>query len=182
MLTANLLPPVEKKILALERTQRTIRFFAVLFGAIFIIGVLLVLPSYFTLTLEAKELLRSLVVEEAASRELALDSVFNRASDIHKTMVAIRGSGETSRKSSERLDDFFLVKSEVISITTLNIRKDGNFSISGVAETRRSLLDFEGALRDSGKFQDISSPFSNIIPERNIHFTLQGKYKPVYGP
>lgn len=182
MLTANLLPPVEKKNLALERTRRTISFFAALLGVIFIIGIFFILPSYFILTFEAKELLRSLAIEEAASRELAVNSVFDKASSVRKAMVAIRESGEISRKYSERLDDFFLVKDEAVSITTLNIRKDGNFSISGVAETRRSLLNFEGALRDSGKFQDISSPLSNIIPERNIHFTLQGKYKPVYGP
>lgn len=182
MLTANLLPPVEKNYLALEGVRRIIRFFAALFSVIFILGIFFILPSYFTLTFEVKELLRSLDIEGVASRELAVDSVFDRASDIRKAMVAIRSSGEISRKYSERLDDFFLVKDGAVSITTLNIRKDSSFSISGVAQTRRSLLDFEGALRDSGKFQDISSPFSNIIPERNIHFTLQGKYKPVYGP
>lgn len=181
MLTANLLPPVEKKFLALEKVRRITRFFAILLSAIFILATLFVLPSYFILTFEVKELLRSLDIEETASRELTAGSIFDRASNIRKAMVAIRGGGETSRRYSERLDDFFLVKSGAVSITTLNIRKDGNFSISGVAQTRRSMLDFEGALRDSGKFQEISSPFSNIIPERNIHFTLQGKYKSVYG-
>mgnify|MGYP001575828911 CR=1 FL=1 len=182
MLTANLLPPAEKRFLALERIRRIISFFAVLIGAAFVLGIFFILPTYFVLTFEVKELLHSLDIEEKASRELDVDAIFDKASNLRKAMAAIRGGGETSRKSSELMDDFFLIKSGAVSITTLNIRKDGTFSISGIAQTRRSLLDFEGALRDSGKFQDISSPFSNIIPERNIHFTLQGKYKSPHLP
>lgn len=177
MLTTNLLSLSQKKKIAREELRRLIRYIAFGFGFALLIGVTLLFPSFLPLRFERAELERAKKVEEDASHSLKIGEVSEKSKKLNYFIAGIKTATEESNRASSLLSN--ILGKQRVGITILNviIRKNGEMLLSGVATTRQDLLNFEGALRDSGIFQEISSPLSNIIREQNINFTMEGKLK-----
>lgn len=180
MLTTNLLPPAEKEEIWYEETQRIVRFFAVGILSACVLAVILLFPAYFSLSLEEKELERSLRIEEDASRSLNIDAELQKIRTYENRIKSIRDFVSKPATASTMLEEFFDNTGSGIMLVSLTVKKQGDVAITGVASTRRDLLRFEKTLRDANMFQDISFPISNIVRETNINFTLQGKLKSPY--
>lgn len=180
MLTANLLPPQEKKELWIEETRRIIVFFALIISGLLIVSSSLLLPSFLPLVMQRRGLEDSLRVEEEASLRLEVKKKINSARAVAAGIKAIENYAALSSRPSHTLEEFLTKAGEGVAITFLNIKKDGEFGMIGRARTRRDLLRFEENLRESNKFEGLSSPLSNIIRETNINFSLQGKLKSMY--
>lgn len=174
MLKTNLLPEKEKKIIKLERTRRALIFFAAVASLIFLLGSLLLLPSYLPAFLERKELERSLEWEKKVSSELGITDLITQVMTIKKTVDSIHAFVSNPPRTSALFSQFFANSGPEIDITNLDISHKGDILIQGKAKTRKGLLEFEQKLREDGLFQNISSPLSNIIQETNINFTIQG--------
>lgn len=181
MLTINLLPTEEKKIVKLEETRRLILFFAGGLVGVFIIGSALLSPSFLPLYLERSELERSLRLEEEARAALKVDEVFGRIHRFESAISSVRNFTRVSPRASEILEELLAHAGSGIALDNVTVKKGGETVLTGMAQGRRDLLQFEKNLRDSDKFQEISSPLSNIVRETNINFTLQGRLKPVHG-
>lgn len=181
MLTINLLPSEEKKFVKLEETRRIILFFMGGLVIMFVIGSVFLSPSFLPLYLERKELERSLRLEEEARAALKVDEVFGRIRRFESAISSVRNFARVSPRASEILEELLAYAGSSILLDNVTVKKGGETILTGRAVARRDLLQFEKNLRDSGKFQEISSPLSNIVRETNINFTLQGKLKPAYG-
>jgi len=154
-------------------------FFATGIVFILLIGVSLFFPSFLPLFIQRRTFERTLAVEEEASARLKIDQTVLRISNIHPTLASIHDLAKTPFGFSEILDGFFQNAGEGIKLSSITLRRQGDIALMGVAKTRRHLLDFEKKLRNSGYFQEISSPLSNITREENINFTIGGKLNPV---
>lgn len=176
MLSINLIPSQEKKNLQLETARRiTILLTGWLIISLLISSILL-LPSYFPLFLEYRELKRQAEIEEEASRQLKISESESESRKIQKEIEFIKSASARRSKISEIVSPL-LKETEGIVINELIIQKQENIIINGQAATRRDLLNFEKKLRDLGEIRDISTPLSNIVKETNINFTTHGKLK-----
>lgn len=178
MLTANLLPPQEKALVRQEEVRRLILFFATIVTAVFVSGAVLLAPSYLPLLLEKREIERALALERGTSERLGVPAALLKIQKVRSTLSFVRVLTPESKRASVIMARLFEDAGANVTVTTLNVKKTGEIIFTGSAKTRRDLLDFERALRESGRFQEISSPLSNIIREVDVVFTIQGKLKP----
>src|SRR3989344_8525575 len=103
MLSINLLPVREKNIILLEDARRIIRFFAILFSGVLVIGTSLLTPSYFPLAFERRELERSLAFGEEASKTFEVDKIKNLANLVGLSLDSVRKYSSGTEKASSIL-------------------------------------------------------------------------------
>lgn len=179
MLSINLLPLQEKKIVRYEDLLRIVRFFTVGIVIVFGSGAIFLLPSYLPLYLEYQELVRALSIEEDASRQFQVTTTVKKIKKVETMLNYITRSDQNSSRASKLIHSLF-PKMEGIRLNTLTIKKGGDVVMNGFANTRDNLLIFETSLRAGGTFQEITFPLSNITKQFDINFTLQGKLKSEY--
>ncbi len=177
MLTTNLLPPEEQKVITTEKWLRVIRFLGFAGSGMLIIGITLLAPSYLPLYFENRELIHSLALQREAMEKIDANRVMQDAMTIQSTIASLRKSTERPALSLAMFD-LFAAPQRGIMITSFAIDNNRNVSFSGNAMTRDDLLRFEQYVRDSARFQDITSPLANIIQEANISFNFQATLKP----
>lgn len=177
MLTANLLPPQEKKLLKREMSRRLIKFFAGGITIVLTFGSILILPSFFALYFQERELERSFLFEKEASESLGIPKTIADFRKFDVLLDSLASFAGGASRASDILDEMIKSAGPGVAVTSLTVRKGGEVTMLGVARGRSDLLNFEKNLRDSGRFQNISSPLSNIVRENNINFTLQGTLK-----
>ena len=180
MLNTSLLPREEKKLVKIEETFRLVRFLVSMLVAIFTIGTALLIPSFLPFRLERAGLAEILKLGEEPSPDMDIRKVAEEAKNVKSIIAMLQVFARTSVGEYDIFTQIFSSRKGGVEITMLTVKKDGSTSINGVAASRQDLLSFEKELRDSGKFQEIVSPLSNIIREENINFIMQGKLKQVY--
>ncbi len=178
MLTANLLPESEKKRAAFEHYRRLVELFAALAIIVFALASVALLPVYIPLAFEARELKRLHVIETAAFEQLGIAPVIEELRRIKRENNALRTFLAADQRASALAE--FLLAPRSVTITSFIADAGGGITLGGFAPTRRDLLDFEKILRDSGRFEEVALPLSNITRETDITFTLKAKLKPDY--
>lgn len=180
MLTTNLLLPQEKKAVWLEETRRLVVFFACLAVVGLIAASSLLLPSYFPVVIQRQGLEKSLLLEEQAAEHFQVKKTLMALREVLAEINILKTQAAAPANASEILEQFLTPAGGGITIVFFGIKSDGETVLNGLAATRRDLLQFEKTLRDSNKFENITSPLSNIIRETNINFSIQGKLKSMY--
>ena len=179
MLHANLLPDEEKKNISFEQWIRVITFFGVAVNSILIIGITLLAPAYLPLYFQNRELERALSIQQQATQRISVDHILRSIAQIQAIITSLQQTADRP-SSALSLFDLFVVPRPGIAISTFSVDKKAAVSLAGTAATRNNLLLFEQYLRDSARFQDITSPLTNIIHETNITFTFKATLKPNY--
>ena len=179
MLYANLLPDEEKKIITLEQWLRVITFFGIALNSILIIGITMLAPSYLPLSSQNRELQHALSIQQETAQRINVDQISRNASRIQAVIASLRQTADRPGGALS-LFDLFAAPQPGVVITAFSVDKNAAVSLVGNAATRNNLLTFEQYLRDSSRFQDITSPLTNIIQETNITFTFKATLKPNY--
>ncbi len=179
MLTTNLLPEQEKKAIWLEESRRLILFFTGFVVVELVIVSFLLLPAYLPLVMQRRGLEESLRLEEEAAEHFQVKKTLVALRETVAEINLLKAQTLAPAKASEILDQF-LSSGSGITIAFFGIKSDGEVVLNGTAAARKDLLQFEKTLRESNKFEDITSPLSNIIRENNINFSIRGKLKSLY--
>ena len=179
MLHTNLLPNEEKKIITLEQRLRVITFFGIAVNSILIIGNTMLAPAYLPLYFQNRELGRALSIQQQAAQRINANQISQVAAQI-QTMIGLLRQTADRPSGALSVFDLFTAPQSGIVITAFSVDKNAIVSLAGNAATRNNLLIFEQYLRDSSRFQDITSPLTNIIQEKNIMFTFKATLKPNY--
>jgi len=179
VLTSNLLPPKEKEEVRYEEIRLIMLVFAYSTTAVLAMGLIFLFPSFLSLTFEKGEFDRSLKIEEEAALNFEIKDSKSRISAIKAELSLIAGYIPNASRASAIIGDIFADAPAGINIQEIRVGKDGALAVSGVAGTRRDLLNFEKNLRDSGRTQELKAPVP--VKEFEINFNLQGKLKSMYG-
>lgn len=179
MLTINVLPEQEKAAIRLEKWRRIAIFLSGILGMALIFGLTLLTPSYLPLSFQRQELQRALHVEQEAATAKNTDQIRTEVGMVRNTIAAINQAINAPARASEIIEVAFQPVQH-ITVVSIATEKSGTIAITGIAKTRNDLLDYEQHLRESGKFQEITAPLSDIVQETNINFTFQGTLKPQY--
>lgn len=180
MRTVNLLPATKQRAMHGEHTRRIVLLLSFLASAFILIALVLSAPTYLATQLKIREAENNLALETKAQQALKISETIARAQEIEKTTKRAAALLAKPPQIDRAFGFIFDIPSERININTFSVKQDGSFLISGNAPTRDDLLSFEEALRSSGRFQEISSPLSNIIKKTNLSFTIQGSVKDQY--
>ncbi|MBI4225469.1 MAG: hypothetical protein HY617_04070 [Candidatus Sungbacteria bacterium] len=176
MLTANLLPPEEKKAVQLEEYRRLISFFGARAAGILMIGLILLTPSYIFLSMAQSNVSEQASAEAMLAEKLNLREAFSDAMQTGVLLKEARLFLDRRGYASQSVKTFF-VRSGSVRVETLSIARGGDVAISGFAQTRDDLLLFQKQLQDSQMLESVSFPISDIIRSADIHFTMRGKLK-----
>lgn len=170
----NLLPQEHQKDLRKEYSRRR---FILIFTALFFVSIsalLTLFPSYFLSVQEEQEIsLESYVGAELWKEDM---DALNEKIKYVKTDTRIILSNKEEVFAGEVFDLILGKISSEISVRDLLYKKDSNESIqviiSGVSDTRDSLLALAKALEEIPLFAHVEIPVSTFTKERNIEFSL----------
>jgi|SRR3989338_6586838 len=178
MLTTNLLPQKDKKTIELVKTAKIPRIAAVFICGLLVANAVLVLPTLLPLFFERTELKRELATGQEAQKKFQVSARSKELKALAATLREIRIYASQPHYQSKILDALANHKNAGISLETITITEAGGVLLNGKADTRKTLLEFENALKNSPYLDTISSPLSNVIRESNINFSIQGNLKP----
>ena len=179
MLTSNLLPPKERKLVQYEERRLIVRFFAMGIAAVLIVGSILLLPSFWSLAMEKKELDRALTLEKGATANFKIRESLAEILSLKNDLLSVNNYLSAPRRASLILNNLLAEGDEGINTQNITVDKNNNIVISGNARARRDLLNLEKKWRDSGYFQELSTPVP--VKEFDISFVMRGKLKPLHG-
>lgn len=173
----NLLPETEKsKILKEYSLRRVIVFFAFLCVSA-LIALVGIFPSYLLSSLKLREVKDNVSSVRQSSAFQEADQLSKELSQANAKLVALQ-----SNTSSVFVEDLFSrVIAHKISGIRLNglmykrgVTKDSSvISVSGVAQDRESLSNFESELEKEPLFKNVSLPVSSFTKDTNADFSLQ---------
>lgn len=178
MLMMNLLPFQEKRTLRWEEWRRLVRFFGVLAVGVLAVGIFLLIPSFLPLYGEERQLARSLAVEEEAFRALDVQQTVQNMRSLGVFLASARHYLADPPSVSAVVEGVFGAAGPGVVLSEISVTRDRTVALAGTARTRRDLLRFEEALKSSRLFRSISSPFSNILREENVSFTVRAELIP----
>jgi hypothetical protein len=170
----NLLPLNDRKRVGNERLRRFLALFYSGVAMIFVVGIVLLLPTYFFLFFQNKG-----VAELAAAARNSTESEQGQ-----KTEQLIEHTNNTLRrlKQEHSLMPSSITRhlNDVISLTPAGIiliqysytQETDTIQIRGTAAFRDNLLYFVENLQTHSEFENIESPVENILREKDIDFTI----------
>ncbi len=180
MLSINLLPQDERESVRLEKWRRMVIFFSGGLVLILVFGLALFLPSFLPLLFEQKEINRLSSAEEDAMQKVKTQEALAQAQQLKGRVSIIKSFVTSPVKASLILEYFTANDFQGIKIQYVSLNKNGDLNLTGTADSRRHLLDFEDSLNQSGKFMNVYTPLSNIV--RGLEsFNLRAKVKPEFG-
>lgn len=173
MLHFNILPPEEKEHMHMLRKARVIIVWGGTFFGVLVFTTLLLLPSYFTLSLQKDEVLRNLEITKQSP-------IAQRVIGIQQSIVALRQSSEDIKKISKNVNSFSSVISNIIEdippgIILASLEYNGvlqRLSIHGVADTRAAIARLEETLKKNKFIKDVNIPLSSLVSQKSINFDI----------
>lgn len=179
MLSTNLLPHTEKKMIRVQTATRAVGYFTFLLLVIMAVGFFLLLPSYFYASLARHDAERALLLEEQAYHSQQVSETIRETKKVKDGLNEVRKFLETSSAASTLLAKFFAA-GDGITITSFTLDKTGELTIEGIAATRDQLLGFEKALRTSSNFLEVTFPLGDFVHKRDVKFTARMKVQSLY--
>lgn len=180
MLTANLLPAEEKKLIRIEEYQRIVHFFGIAVILVLMVGLVLLLPSYIFLSATKMNLEEQSAAEAALAKKLKLGEALSSATQAGALLAEIRTFLDQPSRASALVKTLF-ADAPGVQVETLSITSDGDVALSGSAQTRDDVLNFQKQLQDSQLLDTLTFPIADIIPRADLHFTMHGKLKKEHG-
>lgn len=174
----NLLPYADKKELEREKMRRFLAVALLGVSTLFALGLFLMAPIYFSLTLQKKNLLEELSL---ASKNAPLERLGELEREIKNLNSKLLVLEEGSRKEylvSEVFREALGLRSAGIELRHLSFHKPsggeaGRLNLGGRAQRREDLQTFIQALERSESFKKINSPVSNLLKKTEVEFSLE---------
>lgn len=168
----NLLPNSKKQVVRAEYRRRVAVVALSLFLAASFFAFLFLVPSYLLSYLklvsleERAALFKKSIEEETAAKELAR----------LETELSLLRVGETAPSASAFIEAVVKEKGAAVRLKQISYERRGKtakFDVSGSAATRASLIAFVDRLKARNEFEDVYSPISNLVKDKDITFTVQ---------
>ena len=152
------------------------RFFGTGSIVIFVIGLVLLLPSFIFLSVEKGNLEDEVVIEKVLAKRLKLQEVSSNVTQIQALLSEAQTFLNRPSRASQ-ITKIFFADAPGVRVQALSVTTAGEVALSGFAQTRDDLLNFQKQLQGSHMLETLTFPISDIIHSTNIQFTLTGKLK-----
>lgn len=179
-----LLPPIYSKIFKREKLILHVFWIFVFGGLTFLLGLIFLLPSYFSLVFSLDDVLRSLNTEEISIKRKDVEGLESKTSYTNSLLDSYF-MGESKRKSFfELMLSLTNPVLDGIKLTNIEFQNGFNdefiFRLRGEAQKRSDLILYSQKLRQLDQVKELNSPVSNLLQETNIKFLLEATLNPKY--
>ncbi len=174
---ANLLPTNTKKTIRKEYRFRFLIVSSVMLAALIGSALLLLLPGYTLSSLRGDIASDQLAFEKNKSTSLKEEEENNRiilGVNSKLRLLSVQKDGGPS--AYDTLNRIIEIKNSDIKISSFFFGKNADntsLSLSGVAATRSTLLDFINTLKAEKDFISVDLPISNFVEQRDIDFSIK---------
>jgi len=181
----NLLPPVEKGKLLLERKKRIIIILwaLVLFFLVCLILILFSIKIYLRNQVESQKTF--LVEAEKEFEQSEIQDLRKRISSVNLTLTKLNSFYQQKIYLSQILEKISQTLPSEAYLTNLSAvfssdEEEGNVrvSLSGFVSTRETLFEFKKNLEKESNFKEISFPPANWVAPFDINFFVTFKVSP----
>lgn len=174
MLNFNILSPEEKNRIVKRHQTRILFVWGVSLFVLFVFTWLLLIPSYFMLSLQQKEVLRNLEITKN-------NPLVERIANIQKVIAFLKRNANDIKRSSGVSEVFSGTTKDLVSALPSGIaltaikfeEKTSKLFFQGHAETRTDLINLENALKKIERFKDASVPLASLVLNKNIPFSME---------
>jgi hypothetical protein len=174
----NLLPKTEKETLKEGLKSRFIIVASFLVAASFLMGFIMLLPSYFLTLVSSLEGTSGNNYPGAENKD-SIEKILNLPEEINSKLKFF----QSNINNVSVADSFYKITSHLPGGVTLNSvsfsrnqvykEKTGTaILISGTAFDRDSLISFSTNLKDSNSFSSVEVPVSSLTRDRNLPFSM----------
>ena len=172
MIKLNLLPPTEKELLNIDRTQRWIVFYGSIFLCSLLVFIILLAVIWLSLFIQLKSIGVNLDIAKQSRQGQDLKIQQNLIKELNTRIEKISQS-EKNRKSYSMIL-FSLAKIMPIGtrLERFSIDEKNQMIIFGYAQKRENLLILKNSLEKSALFTNIDSPLANLIKQTDIYFSF----------
>jgi len=177
MLKFNLLPPEEKRKIELMNFSHLAAFIGVWFFVILVVFTLLLASAYFSLFILSKsqyKLIESRKTEEKAQRLIKMEEKIKQT---NQRLSQMHLKQKELILWTPILEELAEITPSGIYLTNLSQTTDNQIRLSGWANKRDIMLNFQSFLEQSSRFTDIEAPLSNLLKQTDIDFVFN--FKPV---
>jgi len=178
MIKINLLPPAEKKQLELANFIRLAASFGIWISVSLIIFVLLLVSAYGSLVILLKDQNRLIEIRRADRKTQRLVEIEGTIEKVNNQLIDINLKQKELIVWTPALEELSEITPNGIYLDNFAYQASLNrINITGLANTRDTLLFFQKQLEDSPYFVEIDAPLSNLIKQTNINFSFS--FQPV---
>ena len=169
----NLLSPQSKREIRSIRTFYIIKTISFrIISLLLIIGTVL-LFSFFLLNEQTKSLDLQIEQELEIKEKEKIASIGEATKDLNQQLNLASTIQDNYILWTGFISNFTHQVPGGIEINTLNFdNSTSSFSVTGIADSRETLLDFERQLNQSIYFENVVSPISNLTQKENIRFDI----------
>src|SRR3989344_1236819 len=172
-----LLPPVYLQTFKKEKIIKRIFVVFVFWGLFLVLGIVFLLPSYFTLVFSLDDVLRSLDTEEVAIKRKDVEGLESKISYSNFLLDSYFLGVSKQKSFSELLFSLTENVSNGVKLTGIDFQKSTSggflFLLRGEATNRNSLILFSQKIRQLSQVKDFRSPVSNLLQDTDVKFLLE---------
>lgn len=174
----NLLPNTEKENLKKGLKLRLLLSLLLLLSIVSLLGVITLLPPYLLLSSNLSEL-KSVEAQSMKKDNKEIEDVLNLPNQINAKFSIFQAS--LARASFINVIKKIIDKTtNGIFIDSISFSQNKNFRnkkgtlvlISGLAQSRDSLISFSSALKKEGSFSSVVVPVSSLTKDKNLPFSI----------
>lgn len=179
----NLLPEQYKKELSFEAWRQFFVFFGSYGTMVGLVGVVLLLPSYFFLQLQIKELERALSIIRSGVEFRDAEGGRGRVADINRSIATMVQFESVAPKVEPVVSDIIARVTGGVAISQMQYARvaDGTIAITltGKAATRDDLIRFTVELQKNPLVrQEIKPQVNDLLRETDVPFILVFQVQP----
>ena len=172
----SLLPQIYQKEIRREKIFRLCFLFFSFASEVLLIGIIFMLPSYFSLIFSANEVLRRWDAEKQAFERQDITSFEDTITQINRRAMLYTNNENKRYHLARLLVRVAEADDKYIHLNSINLQSENDgsfkFAIRGSATTRDAFISYIQRLKDTPEFLSVYSPISNLLRESNISFAI----------
>lgn len=181
MFKLNLLPSQDKKDLELASLSRLIASLAIWFLIFLIIFTLLLISTYFSLSILLEEQKKLIEIRQSDPKTQGVLEIEGKIKQANQIVKQVYLKQEEMILWTPLLEKMTRIVPSGIYLTNFSYKAvDNQITLNGWADWRENLLYFQESLEENSFFKEVEAPLSNLIKQRNIDFSFT--LKPVFQP
>ncbi|MBI2582739.1 PilN domain-containing protein [Candidatus Azambacteria bacterium] len=173
----NLLPPIERERLEAIRNRRLVLFLgrALFVSLLFFAGLLFAM--FLFLSIQERSLAERLEIERQSFESQKLREIEQK---VEKLMASLRTTDQLLRREIPWSEILARVADELppgARLTTLTANASGEVKLTGQADRRETVLEFERSLKSDPAYASVEAPLANVLKPTDILFSFTLKVK-----
>lgn len=180
MLNLNLLPPLVKKELRIEKINRQLLTAGTLILVTLIIFALLLGLINLFLWLQTKSLQKQIIQTEAHLEMEQVEEFEESIKALNQALINLDERQTAQINYSTILNQLIQLIPTALQVRGLSLDNSGQMQLTGYAPTREQLLQLKENLENSPDFIQIEFPLSNLLKSREIDFSLTFQSKDLF--